>query len=180
MALPGDAIVSAAVVGGEDQRGAASVLGERLQPVPQPGDQAIVLAGRVEVEVVPPVVGEIVGLAQGEVDHARAVGVEMSVQFGTRQRVVPDAVPQAGQGFAQFPTEVVVFVRPLGRGGLPSRVDRDATPLAVDDEGEDIPRGEGHDPLLKRRLGVQPLEDCDVGIVLLVVRVDARVDEPAQ
>jgi len=51
----------------------------------------------------------------------------------------------------------------------------DSAAPGVDDPGKRIPRGKRADPALKGGPAVQPFEHGDVGVVDLVVRVDARV-----
>jgi len=128
------------VVGGDDQRRTAAIEGIGLQRAPQALEPAVVTMQRLEHGLVAAVVGEVVGLVEGDVQNARVVLAQVGERELERVGVGPHVLPRGGRvelHLAETLDDAVGMVV----GGGPGVHEERPRP-ALRHEAEDVPRRE--------------------------------------
>ena len=116
-----------------------------------------------------------VRLAEADEDQPRLFALEVVGDGVEEERIVSHAIPH-GRRVAEQVHDM------LGRRNLvasefrfPHRPDRQMRPFNVENVRKDIPRSKHGDAAALTGTAVQPFEDGDVDVRLLVVAVDARI-----
>jgi hypothetical protein len=171
------------MVGRDEQRRPARVLGHRLERLPELLDVAVGGARRAEQQVVAPRVPPLVGLAEADEEDAR---LRLRRGEHLEERLLQHGVERHVREVARRRRVERIERRLPGRSRgrerrIPAGPHREARgALAVEDPRERVPAADHRDAAAQLRRGRQPLEHRDVRIGAVRVRVDARVPGAGQ
>src|SRR5688500_9839630 len=87
-----------AMIGGDDEQGVVAILWLRLQPAPQRLQEAVGERDPIEHVVVTSRVRPFVGIAQGDVEQARPLALQVAQRKGRGEGVKPLLPPGSGLG----------------------------------------------------------------------------------
>ena len=169
MVAPPVTIVSAAVVGRDEQVGAAAIVRLRLQPRPQFLEPAVAHRVGVEHAVVAALVRPAVGVVEREEQHPRPRLLQVGHGQPERERVVPRVVPWRTRLRLQLVQQPEIGAIEGQR--RVAGIDRRGALGVFGDGGEDVPARDGGD-LRPRQLQIapQPLEHRFVRVADRIVR----------
>lgn len=169
--------VAAAVVSGDDEGGSVAIVGRGLKETPQVAHPEIGMPCGAEVFVVATGVAPFVGFAEGEVEGARFVCVDV-FECGVEDDGVEGFVGPGGRDLVSELVEERLFARNgRNRDGVDAGVNVEAAALVIEYVGDDIPSSESGDAAVEPWAAVEPFEDGDVRIEDFSVAVDARIVE---
>src|SRR5438034_762946 len=166
---------AATVVGGEDERCPAAVLGHGLDLFPEPSDEIVHVTRGREIVIVAAGVRPFVGLAEADEHQARLFVFKVIRDGVKEERIIGQILPHRSRIAEQVGD-------PLGRRNLvtpelrlPHRPDWQMAPFDVENVRKGVPRAEHGDVIAEARAAVQPFEYGNVCVRLSVVAVDARI-----